>query len=71
MSYEEGKRFADEWNMPFVEVSALTGVNVERAFRECLIDLKDNKGNHRSRGVQTPKRDQDVVTIHGCDCLIL
>jgi len=37
VTYEEGKEFADENNLEFIETSALTGKNIEKIF-EKLVD---------------------------------
>lgn len=37
VTYEEGKDFADEHNLEFIETSALTGTNIEKIF-EKLVD---------------------------------
>eukprot|EP01083_Nonionella_stella_P222704 794427_1 len=43
ISYKMGKQLADEWNCPFVETSAKTGVNVNEAFEMIVKEMKKNK----------------------------
>jgi hypothetical protein len=38
----EGKALADKFNMPFIEVSAKTGVNINQAFNLMGEQLVDN-----------------------------
>eukprot|EP01084_Bolivina_argentea_P084467 152743_1 len=43
ITYKMGKQLADEWNCPFIEVSAKTGVNVNEAFEMLVKEMKKDK----------------------------
>lgn len=40
MSTEEGQKLADELGIPFLEVSAKSNINVEKAFYSLAADIK-------------------------------
>lgn len=41
---EEGKALADKYNVPFVETSALTGLNIEKAFLTLVQNIHSRDG---------------------------
>ena len=56
VSKEEGKEFADQFNMPFLETSAKETLNVESAFLTMTKEIKDKTSNMRgvSSSAATP-----------------
>ena len=51
MSVERGQQLADELGIPFMEVSAKSNINVEKAFYSLAADIK-------KRIIDTSKTDQ-------------
>ncbi len=64
VSTEEGQQLADELGLPFLEVSALSGVNVEKAFFTVAQDIKRRNMDEASqkakegRGVEVGKGEE-------------
>ena len=51
MSTEQGQQLADELGIPFLEVSAKSGINIDKAFYSLAADIK-------SRIIDTAKTEQ-------------
>jgi len=72
ITYEKGEQLAKSLNIMFMETSAKTGKNVEKAFTELVRAVRKHKPNapqsNNSKPIQTPKTDTDSK---GCNCVIL
>lgn len=55
VSTERGQQLADELGIPFLEVSAKSNINVEKAFYSLAADIK-------KRIIDTAKTDQSTAT---------
>ena len=55
VSTERGQQLADELGIPFMEVSAKSNINVEKAFYSLAADIK-------KRIIDTAKTDQAAAT---------
>jgi Glu-tRNA(Gln) amidotransferase subunit E-like FAD-binding protein len=55
VSTERGQQLADELGIPFMEVSAKSNINVEKAFYSLAADIK-------KRIIDTAKIDQSATT---------
>ena len=55
VSTERGQQLADELGIPFLEVSAKSNINVEKAFYSLAADIK-------KRIIDTAKIDQSATT---------
>eukprot|EP01083_Nonionella_stella_P025885 71254_1 len=63
--YETGKRMANKWNIPFIETSAKTGVNVEEAYKI----LVREKRNRFLRRIELMQQANIGVNNSCCDIL--
>eukprot|EP01083_Nonionella_stella_P151430 483774_1 len=63
--YETGKRRANTWNIPFIETSAKTGVNVEEAYKI----LVREKRNRFLRRIELMQQANIGVNNSCCDIL--
>ncbi len=70
VSYEEAADLANRWNIPYIETSARTRENVDRAFSEIFLKIKDIKAvrraNNLARGLAAStknlsKEEEDAV----------
>ncbi|CAF0838483.1 unnamed protein product [Brachionus calyciflorus] len=62
ISYEEANRRAEEWGIPYIETSAKTRENVDRAFSEIFLKIKDIKQIRRQNPQQFPIPASSVLT---------
>ncbi|KAK3763846.1 hypothetical protein RRG08_050210 [Elysia crispata] len=69
VTFEEGKQFADENNLPFLETSARDDVNVNEAFEEfvdqCVKQYKKDRANAAASGPkkQSPKANSKLKEV--------
>jgi GTPase SAR1 family protein len=54
ISYEEALNLATKWNIPYIETSAKTRENVDKAFSEIFVKIKDLKALRRQNPAQFP-----------------
>ena len=54
ISLEEAQSLAARWNMPYIETSAKTRENVDKAFSEIFVKIKDLKTLRRQNPTQFP-----------------
>ncbi len=69
ISYKEALSLATKWNIPYIETSAKTRENVDKAFSEIFVKIKDLKAQRRMNPAQFPaaatskltKEEEDAV----------
>jgi Ras-related protein Rab-1A len=62
VSTEEGKDFADRYNMKFIETSSKTNINVEKMFIDLAVSIKEHKLKYEYEIYGNPK---DYVNMQG------
>lgn len=74
MSVERGQQLADELGIPFMEVSAKSNINVEKAFYNLAADIKKriidtSKSDHGgSQGVNVTEPSNSMSSAMGGKC---
>lgn len=74
MSVERGQQLADELGIPFMEVSAKSNINVEKAFYNLAADIKKriidtSKSEQRgSQGVNVLEQNSGMGNAMGGKC---
>lgn len=66
MSTEKGQALADELGIPFMEVSAKTNINIEKAFYSLASDIKKRLMDS-SKDNAAPGQQQGGVSVGGGD----
>lgn len=61
ISFEEASNLAARWNIPYIETSAKTRENVDRAFSEIFVKIKELK-QIRQRNPTSIPSPQNVLT---------
>jgi GTPase SAR1 family protein len=58
IAIEEASALAAKWNIPYIETSAKTKENVDKAFCEIFIKIKDLKAARRAAGLSNGNQKQ-------------
>eukprot|EP00825_Cyclidium_porcatum_P042453 TRINITY_DN5814_c0_g2_i9.p1 TRINITY_DN5814_c0_g2~~TRINITY_DN5814_c0_g2_i9.p1 ORF type:complete len:323 (+),score=41.26 TRINITY_DN5814_c0_g2_i9:115-1083(+) len=66
---QEGQQLAQQYNIPYLDVSAKIGTNIELAFQNLLQQLDENKEQQTTVKEYTPQ--QFLYSKPFCDCCIL
>jgi GTPase SAR1 family protein len=74
VSYEEAASLAAKWNISYIESSAKTRENVDKAFSEIFVKIKDlkamrraqngqsnNVGNGNSKSMKLTKEEEEAI----------
>lgn len=67
---ERGQALADEFDMPFIETSAKTNVNVDEAFMTLAQDILEKRKKIMSEEMETAIGVQPMSARHGRRCII-
>ncbi len=62
ISFEEASGLAAKWNIPYIETSAKTRENVDKAFSEIFVKIKDLKALRRGQSTPAAKKRSSKLT---------
>ncbi len=62
ISYEEALSLATKWNIPYIETSAKTRENVDKAFSEIFVKIKDLKAQRLANPTHFPTSKASKLT---------